>query len=300
LAVDFLAVDFFAGAFLAVLLLALDFLAGAFLAADERDVLDLLAEVFLAEPELDPDDFFAGAFLAELDFDAVEELLLFLAGDDFFAVDFDGLDFLAVDFAALLFAALLEAADFVVLDDFFAALPEERPAAFLADPAAFFADPVAFFAESVAFCATAVAACPAEVFFAASAALRADSIERCAAGSLSSFLAPETIAFRSAPGVNFGTAFFFARIVSPVRGLRTVRALRTCLLNDPNPVMATFSPLATSRVMTSSTDSSACWACFRLPSKRAASVSTSSDLFTGIPFVNARWPNSALGACWAR
>ena len=135
---------------------------------------------------------------------------------------------------------------------------------------------------------------------AASAALRAESMDFCAEGSLGSFFAPETIAFRSAPGVNFGTAFFFARIDSPVRGLRTVRALRTCLLNEPKPVMATFSPRATSRVITSSTDSSACCACLRLPSKRPASVSTNSVLFTGIPFVNEPWPSSALGDCSAR
>ena len=109
-------------------------------------------------------------------------------------------------------------------------------------------------------------------------------------------MAPETIAFRSAPGVNLGTDFFLAFMVSPVRGLRTVRALRTCLLKEPKPVMATFSPRATSRVMTSSTDSSACWACLRLPSKRPARVSINSVLFTGIPFVDAPWPHCALGA----
>ena len=58
--------------------------------------------------------------------------------------------------------------------------------------------------------------------------------------------------------MNFGTAVFFAFMRAPVCGLRTQRALRTRFSNEPKPVMATFSPLATSRVIVSSTDSSAC------------------------------------------
>ena len=81
--------------------------------------------------------------------------------------------------------------------------------------------------------------------------------------------------FRSWPAVNFGTCVFLARIRSPVCGLRTMRALRTRFSKEPNPVMATFSPLATSRVMVSRTDSSACRAAFLLPSYRAASASIS-------------------------
>ena len=61
-----------------------------------------------------------------------------------------------------------------------------------------------------------------------------------------------------APARNFGTAVFLARVRSPVRGLRTMRAGRTVLSKAPKPVMATFSPLATSRVIVSSTDSRAC------------------------------------------
>ena len=60
---------------------------------------------------------------------------------------------------------------------------------------------------------------------------------------------------------------------APVCGLRTQRASRTRFSNEPKPVMATFSPLATSRVMVSSTDSSACAAAFLLPSYRAARAS---------------------------
>jgi hypothetical protein len=281
--------------------LAVDFLAGAFFAELDFDALDFFAVLdfdaldFFDALDLDALDFFAGDFFAELDFDALDfDALDFFAGDFFAELDFDALDFFAeldldaldffaeLDFFAGAFDVALFAVDFVV--------PEDRVAVFFAAPAALRADPVAL-------CATAVAACPAEVLLAASAALRADSMDFWAAGSLGSFFAPETIALRSAPGVNFGTAFFLARMVSPVRGLRTVRALRTCLLKEPKPVMATFSPLATSRVITSSTDSRACWACLRLPSKRVASVSINSVLFTGIPFVNECRPSSPLGAC---
>ena len=75
--------------------------------------------------------------------------------------------------------------------------------------------------------------------------------------SLPSFFSPETNFLSSAPAVNFGTAFFLAFILSPVAGLRTQRASRIFFSHEPNPVMATFSPLTTSRVMVSITASSA-------------------------------------------
>ena len=87
-----------------------------------------------------------------------------------------------------------------------------------------------------------------------------------AAVSFGSFLAPEMMSLSSLPAENFGTDFFFDFMRSPVCGLRTQRALRTAFSNDPKPVMATFSPLATSRVMVSSTESNACAACLRFPS----------------------------------
>ena len=75
--------------------------------------------------------------------------------------------------------------------------------------------------------------------------------------SFGSFFAPDTTSLSCAPGLKFGTAFFLAFIRWPVEGLRTQRASRTFFSKEPNPVMATFSPLATSRVMVSSTESSA-------------------------------------------
>jgi hypothetical protein len=184
-------------------------------------------------------DFFAVDFFAGDDFLAV----VFFAGEDFFAVDFfAGEDFLAVDFFA--------GEDFLAVDVF---LADAELDFFAGDDELFFA--VVFFAvPPVAERAVLVAA---------------DSV------SFGSFLAPDTTFFRSAPGLNFGMAVFFALIRSPVRGLRTHRASRTRFSKDPKPVMATFSPFATSRVMVSSTESSACWACLRLPSYRAARLSIS-------------------------
>ncbi len=132
-------------------------------------------------------------------------------------------------------------------------------AAFLAG--AFFAAvlDVLVFLAAVDFVAAAAAflAAPAAAFVAAAGA---PSV------SFGSFLAPDTTFFRSAPAVNFGTAVFFALIRSPVCGLRTQRASRTRFSNEPKPVIATFSPFATSRVMVSSTESRACGRLLRFPS----------------------------------
>ena len=213
----------------------------------------LLAVLFFAVLFFAGEVFFAVAFVAVFfagaDFFAAAFVVLFLAalvlvGADFFAVDFVAVffadaDFFAVDFVAVFFAEA----------DFFAA-------AFV----------VLFFAALVLAGADFFAAVDFEaVFFAVElppdAALAA--VDRVSFGS---FFAPETTAFRSAPALNFGTAVFLALMRSPVRGLRTQRASRTFFSNDPKPVIATFSPLATSRVIVSSTDSSAWAACFRLPS----------------------------------
>jgi hypothetical protein len=242
----FLAVDFF----------AVDFFAGDFLAADFFAG-DFFAVLFLAGA------FFAGDFLA-VDFFAADVFLavLFFAAVDFFAVLF----FAAVDFLAVLFFAAVPflAAVFFAPVDFFAVL-------FFA--ALLFAPPVAFLAVDLA---------AAAAFLAGAVAFLAVGVA-AATVSLGSFFAPEMTFLRSAPGVNFGTAFFFDLMVWPVCGLRTVRAFRTRFSNEPKPVIATFSPLATSRVIVSRTDSSAWAAALRFPSKRTASVSMSCDLFTSFP-----------------
>jgi hypothetical protein len=200
--------------------------------------------------------FLAVLFLA-VDFFAGED---FFAGVDFLAVDFfAGDDFLAVDFLAVVFFAG---------DDFFAA------EVFFAD------DEVDFFAVDFDVDFLAVeelelffAGEEAELFFAVPPVAALAVLPAADRVSFGSFFAPDTTFFRSAPALNFGIAVFLALIRSPVRGLRTHRASRTRFSNDPKPVMATFSPRATSRVMVSSTESSACWACLRLPSNRAARLS---------------------------
>ena len=181
---------------------------------------------------------FAGAFLAVVDFEAVDFVAVDFAGAFLAVVDFDAVDFARSTSPAPSWPSSTSTPSTSTASPSWPAAPSspDVPDAFFAAPAAARAGAVAALATSRAF------------------------------GSFGSFLAPETTAFRSAPAVNFGTAVFLALILSPVRGLRTQRASRTRFSNDPKPVIATFSPRATSRVMVSRTDSRACWACLRLPS----------------------------------
>ncbi len=185
---------------------------------------------------------FAGDFLTVAFFAGAVAALAVRAPVDFDAVVLAAAVFEAVDFEAVVFAV-------------------DRAGVFLA---------------GAALAADFVAVVLADVVFAA-ADLLAVAFVAVGLGSTSfgSFFAPDTTAFSSAPGVNFGMAVFLALIRSPVRGLRTHRASRTRFSKEPKPVIATFSPLATSRVIVSTTASSACCAALRLPSNLAASVSTS-------------------------
>ncbi len=182
--------------------------------------------------------FFPVDFCADVDLEAVVDLeaavfdlaAAFLAVVLLLAVDFDGVDLAAADLEA---AVDLDAADLA--------------AALLAG--------FDFLA----------AACLVVALFVVEAALAAGDLvaedvvrEAGLAEALGSFFAPETKSLRLAPGRNFGTAVFFARIRSPVWGLRTMRAGRMTFSKAPKPVMATFSPLVTSRVTVSRTASSAC------------------------------------------
>jgi len=189
---------------------------------------------------------------------------VFLAGA-FFAVVFLAAAFLAAAFFAVVFlaAAFLAAAFFAVV--FLAA-------AFLA--AAFFADDVP----------AAPRAAPAAARRPDAAARVADSAaEAAVAGTTASesptrlraFRAPLTTSLSSLPGRNFGMYFRRVFAAAPVLGLRAVPALRTLRSNAPKPVITTFSPLDTDRVITSTTESSACAATLRLPSNRSASSSMS-------------------------
>ena len=111
---------------------------------------------------------------------------------------------------------------------------------------------------------------------------------RAALGSLRGLA---TTSLKALPARNRGTCVLLIFTASPVRGLRPVRAARAAFSNVPNPVIATFPPLATSRMTTSTTASSASVAALRLPS-RSSSARITSALFTSHPVVMrpGRWP----------
>jgi hypothetical protein len=105
------------------------------------------------------------------------------------------------------------------------------------------------------------------------------------------FLVPAMTSLKPWPGRNAGTEVFLTFTASPVRGLRAVRALRTRFSKTPKPVIATRSPLATARWISSTTLSSAAVATLRSP-RRVTSVSMSSALFT-VPLpgvLGQQWP----------
>jgi hypothetical protein len=103
----------------------------------------------------------------------------------------------------------------------------------------------------------------AVVFFAVVVPVADLATETAAFGS---FLAPLTTSLKPWPGRNFGTVVFLIFTAAPVRGLRPVRAGRATFSKAPKPVIATFSPDATARVMVSTTASTASVAAFLLPS----------------------------------
>ncbi len=190
----------------------------------------------------------AGALLAVVDFavllvaaDFVAVLRVVAA----LAVDFVAGELLAaVLLAALLLADVVRPAVFLVVDD-------ERGV-------------VDFDAAERAVVVFLAAAVPARaVVFLAAVLLAVVALVVVAFGILTS---PETYFFSWAPALNFGTAVFLARLRSPVRGLRTILDGRMTFSNAPKPVMATFSPLTSSRVTMSMTDSRACPAAFLFPS----------------------------------
>jgi hypothetical protein len=221
-------------------------LAVVFLAV-EVDVPLRLAAVFFA---VVPDELFFAVVVDELFFAVVPEVLFF-AGED---VRFDVVDFVVL---------FLAAGDDVAFDvDFLAVLAVPDLLAAVDVPEALEVD-VDFLAvlDARFVGADAEVVVRAVVVFAA-------AFFAVVAVSFGTFLAPETYAFRSAPALNFGTAVFFARVRSPVRGFRTMRAGRTTLSKAPKPVMATFSPLDTSAVIVLTTDSRACRAADLFPSNR--------------------------------
>jgi hypothetical protein len=209
---------------------------------------------------------FAVVFLAAVDervllvadFFAVPEVLFFAVPDD----DVLAVLFLAgedVDFDVVFLAALDVPVFFAGEDDVdFFEVEADLPVVFLAvDLLALAVDlaVVAFFAGA-----------DADVVVLVDVVLEAVVLDAALVVALGIFFAPDTKAFSSAPARNLGTAVFFARVLSPVRGFRTMRAGRIAFSKAPNPVMATFSPLTISRVTVVTTDSRACRAADLFPS----------------------------------
>src|SRR5690242_14703030 len=127
-----------------------------------------------------------------------------------------------------------------------------------------------------------------------------------AAAAFGSFFAPLTTSLNVVPARKAGTVVFLTLTVSPVRGLRAVRAALARFSNTPKPVMLTFSPLLTVRTITSTRPSTAAPAAFLSPSL-SESASMSWALFTlqssvdhtsfsakPADFLGHRMPNSAI------
>jgi hypothetical protein len=107
----------------------------------------------------------------------------------------------------------------------------------------------------------------------------------------------ETNPLKTVPGRNRGTEVFLIFTLSPVRGLRPTRGPRTTFSKEPKPVIVTFSPRATVRVIVSITASRASAAAFLLP-RRPSSSATNSALFTGPSGTRAeRCPTSVETLC---
>lgn len=218
-----------------------------------------VVDVFLAAAEAG--DFLTAVDLAAVDLAAVDLPALLVTVDLVVALRVAGA--FAVDFVAdVLFDAVL-AVDVDLLGAFFAA--ELDLVAFdavdrdvVAFDAAAVVRPVALLLVAVLLAAVLLAA----VLLAAVLV----GVVVFAVVALVIFSSPETNFLSWAPALNFGTAVFFARLRSPVRGLRTIRDGRATFSKAPKPVMATFSPLTSSRVTTSRTDCRACPASFLLPS----------------------------------
>src|SRR5262249_52121076 len=78
---------------------------------------------------------------------------------------------------------------------------------------------------------------------------------------------PATRFLKAAAALNLGTDVAGTWMVLPVAGLRAVRAGLSAFSNEPNPVIATLSPLATVVWIVSRIASTASAAAFLLPSR---------------------------------
>ena len=114
------------------------------------------------------------------------------------------------------------------------------------------------------------------------AALAVPAAARPATAALGSERGFLTTSLNAEPARNLGDHGLLDLTEAPVRGLRPVRAARAACSKVPKPVMATLPPLATSRMITSTTAVRASLAALRLPSRDSSSL-ISSALFTASP-----------------
>src|SRR5487761_1945909 len=102
-------------------------------------------------------------------------------------------------------------------------------------------------------------------------------------GAGSSLRAPEITSFKPFAGRKRGFLLALIWIVSPVNGLRPLRALRSTFLNLPKSLIITSSPLARLRVIASKTISTACAASFLLSLKCRVNEAMNWALFIKFP-----------------
>ena len=207
---------------------------------------------------------FAGAAL---------EVAAALVGDDFFeaagpglavvartavafltAVAFAGVAFLAVvAFAGVAFLTPAVAAADVLTAAAFVGVGHLTAAAFagaafwagIVSTGVFFAGVALLVASALAdvVCTDGAVLAAAAAYFAGPAVVRGPTaLAAPFLAAFGTFLAPETYALRSVPARKRGTAVALARLRSPLRGFRTIRAGRATFSKEPNPVIVTFSP----------------------------------------------------------
>lgn len=88
-----------------------------------------------------------------------------------------------------------------------------------------------------------------------------------------------TASLSALPARNFGVVVAPICTFSPVRGLTPMRAARFFVMNTPNPVIPTSSPLASDCIMQSNTHSTASSADFLVPPSFVDTMSTMPALF---------------------
>ena len=108
--------------------------------------------------------------------------------------------------------------------------------------------------------------------------------------------APFTTSLSAFPGLNEGTFDAAIGTLSPVRGLRPVRAARLFVVNVPNPAIPTASSFASASAIASSTVSTVPSATDLVSPILSATRPTIADLFTASPPETTARPPPACAA----